>query len=61
MHEVLNLAMGHLEDLVDRAAKLQASGDWIEASILLQEAEMLAKSIDNEEDILTMKLLSEMI
>ena len=61
MHEVLNMAMGHLEDLVDQAARLQNAGDWIEASILLQEAEMLAQSIDNEEDILTMKLLSDVI
>jgi hypothetical protein len=61
MHEALNLAMGYLEDRIDRAAQLQAQGNWIEASILLQEAEALAQSIDNEEDILTMHLLSEMI
>ena len=61
MHAVLNMAMGRLEDLVDQAAKLQANGDWVEASILLQECELLAKSIDNEEDILTLKLLSDVI
>ena len=61
MHEVLNMAMGRLEDLVDRAAYLQNQGDWIEASILLQEAEHLAQSIDNEEDFVTLKLLSDVI
>ena len=59
MHEVLNLAMSRMEDLVDQAARLQNAGDWVEASICLQEAEALAKAVDNEEDFLTMKLLSE--
>ena len=61
MHEVLNMAMGRLEDLVDRAAYLQNQGDWIEATILFQEAEHLAQSVDNEEDFVTLKLLSDVI
>ena len=59
MHDVLNYAMGYIEDLVDQAAHHQRLGNEIEKQLCLMEARDLAESIDNEEDLLTMKLLSE--
>jgi hypothetical protein len=61
MHEVLNYAMGHIESLVDQAVYHQGLGNDIEAQLLFDEARDLAESIDNGEDLLTLKLLSDVL
>lgn len=62
MEPTLNYAMGYMEDLIDQACYLQTQPGWeIESQLLFNEAKDLATAIDNGEDILTMKLLSEFI
>ena len=62
MHEVLNNAMSHIESLVDQAVYLQTQPGWeIEAQLLLTEAQDLAQAIDNGDDFLTLKLLSDVV
>ena len=62
MEPTLNYAMGYIEDLVDQACYLQTQPGWeIESQLLFNEAKELATAIDNGEDILTLRLLSEYI
>ena len=61
MEPTLNYAMGYIEDMVDQALYHQNMGNEIEKQLCLMEAKDLAHAIDNEEDLLTLKLLSDFV
>lgn len=52
MNPALNLALEHIEHLVNRAKLLKRSGEEDLSDLLLEEARLLASSMDNDDDSL---------
>ena len=57
MDKTISLALARLEDLVNRAAKLQQEDKYDLARLLLIEAESMCRQIDSGKTIITLPAL----